>query len=90
MMPRRFDSNDQFDKIIYEENQEVSEMYIITEGIIGLAINAFSQRSTSSFFKTCFRQKGKQIIGDYYVVHGKLSNFIYIAIEDVHAFGINN
>ena len=59
MMPRRFDSNDQFDKIIYEENQEVSEMYIITEGKLGIAINSFSHRSTSSFFKICFRQKGK-------------------------------
>lgn len=30
------------------------------------------------------------MIGDYYVVHEKVSNFIYIATEEVHCFGINN
>ena len=65
-------------------------MYIITEGKIGVAINAFAKQSSSEFFKLCLRQKGKQIIGDYYVVNGKLSNFIYLALLETHSFAINN
>lgn len=28
-------------------------------------------------------------MGDYYVIHGKKSNFIYVAVEDTIGFGIN-
>lgn len=41
-MPRKFDSEDPIDKIIYEEDQEVAEMYFVNEGKIGIAINSFS------------------------------------------------
>ena len=36
MKPRRFCESYQDDHIIYEENQEVSEFYFITEGFIGI------------------------------------------------------
>ena len=39
LMPRRFDANDQNDKIIYEENQEVAELYFVMKGFIGYAVN---------------------------------------------------
>jgi hypothetical protein len=29
------------------------------------------------------------IIGDYYVIHGKKSNFIYVVEEDAIGFGMN-
>lgn len=34
-------------------------------------------------------QNGLQLIGDYYVMHGKRSNFMYIACGDSSGFGIN-
>ena len=37
-MPRRFEPTDE-DKIIYDEEEEVPEMYFITEGIIGIAFS---------------------------------------------------
>lgn len=55
LMPRKFDKYDNLDKIILEENQEVSEMYFIKEGIVGVAINAFANQSTASFYKICFK-----------------------------------
>jgi hypothetical protein len=42
LMPRKFDCDDPVDKIIYEEDQDVAEMYFIMEGKIGFAINSFS------------------------------------------------
>ena len=47
MIPRLFISDQSNDRVIYEEDQEVSEMYFITEGCIGIAINHYG--STSSF-----------------------------------------
>ena len=44
LMPRRFDSNDQNDKIIYEENQEVAELYFVVQGFIGYAVNQLSDK----------------------------------------------
>jgi hypothetical protein len=40
-IPRFFDSNNVQDKIIYEEDQEVSEMYFVLKGQIGFAVNVF-------------------------------------------------
>jgi hypothetical protein len=42
LIPRKFDSDDPVDRIIYDENQEVAEMYFVIEGKIGIAINSFN------------------------------------------------
>ena len=41
LMPRFFDSNHPQDKVLYEEDQEVPEMYFINKGILGFAVNSF-------------------------------------------------
>jgi len=49
-MPRKFEPSDD-DKIIYDEEEEVPEMYFITEGMIGIAFsliaNGFTNRQYS-------------------------------------------
>ena len=42
LMPRKFDSTDPVDRIIYEEDQEIAEMLFILEGKVGIAINQYS------------------------------------------------
>ena len=42
LMPRKFDAQDPVDRIVYEEDQEVAEMYFINEGKVGIAINSYS------------------------------------------------
>lgn len=54
-------------------------MYFFMEGSISWAMIAYSNKINSSFYKSLRTQKGKLIIGDYYVIHGKKSNFIYVA-----------
>ena len=49
-MPRRFDANEN-DKIIYEENQEVAEMYFVMKGFIGYAVNQLSDKISQGFYK---------------------------------------
>ena len=88
-MPRIFDSNDPVDKVIYEEDQDVAEMYFVMEGRIGFAINSFSKTMNKHFYKVARSQTGKQLICDYYVIHKKKSNFIYMAREPVHCYGMD-
>lgn len=41
-LPRKFDSEDDGDKVIYDEDQEVSEIYFIQEGFIGIGFTLLS------------------------------------------------
>ena len=43
LMPRRFEHTCIVDRVIYEENFEVGEMYFIQDGVYSIAINAFSR-----------------------------------------------
>ena len=80
MMPRKFDASDKQDRIIYEEDQDVAEMYFVFEGFLGIAINQFPEKLTKSFYKLGKKQKGKSIICDHYVINKRRSRFIYIAL----------
>jgi hypothetical protein len=44
-MPRRFEPTDE-DKIIYDEEDDVSEMYFILEGTIGVGYNLYTGKAT--------------------------------------------
>jgi hypothetical protein len=50
-LPRYFNSSDPQDKVIYEEDQEVSEFYFVVEGNIGFAINGFNTKMNATFYK---------------------------------------
>ena len=58
-LPRFFNSYDHEDRVIYEEGQEVNEMYFIMKGLIGFAINNFSFTIGGPYFKIGRKQSGK-------------------------------
>lgn len=58
LVPRKFSGAEKEDKIIFEEDQEVSEMYLFQEGCVSLAMIAYSNKINSSFYKTLRSQKG--------------------------------
>jgi hypothetical protein len=41
LKPRKFEANDD-EKLIYDEEDEVSEMYLILEGTVGIGYYLFS------------------------------------------------
>lgn len=43
-MPRKFETTDE-DRIIYDEEDEVSEMYFILEGTVGVGYNMMGVRA---------------------------------------------
>ena len=59
MMPRRFQADHPNDRIIYEEDQEVAEMYFVQSGFIGIAVNQYGCiTSQSNNFEIGRRQQG--------------------------------
>ena len=93
-MPRFFNpAADPDDKIIYEEEAEVPEMYFVLEGKIGIGFSMFSrgngslltegrQFRLSKFYKKSF------IICDHYVVNNKRSEFIYMVMKPIKCFAL--
>lgn len=89
LKPRKFsiyDKNDYCDQLIYEENQEVAEMYFVVQGKVGVGINTY----TNLCDKLEVGQKlpVNELICDFYIMHKKRSNFNYFALSDVRAFCI--
>ena len=94
-MPRRF-SPVSDDRIIYDEEDDVPELYFITEGIVGVGfrlISRISDKAKESHFVIGKRllggPKNSSIICDHYVVNDCKSQFVYIAHEkEVKCFAL--
>ena len=56
-MPRIFSPHDE-DKIIYDENQEVSELYFIQEGFIGIGFSLIANGISARQYTISKRQEG--------------------------------
>ena len=87
-MPRKFEASSDDDKVIYDEEEEVSEMYLILDGTIEIAFSLISNGMRDKF---TFGKKiaGKQIICDHYVINNQKSQWIYMTTKDVVSFAIS-
>lgn len=63
-------------------------MYFITKGFIGFGYTYWGGKYGQTPLTIAKKQKGAQILLDHYVVNRKRSNFIYIALEDVHCYAL--
>ena len=86
-LPRSFTATDD-DKIIYDENQEISELYFILEGFIGIGFSLVNTGYTNKPLITSKKQEGIQLICDHYVINKKNSNFIYQALGDCKCYAL--
>lgn len=78
LMPFRFE-----DSLIYDEEEEVREMYFIQEGVVGIGYYAYQQGLSSGV--NClklgvFIHEGA-FICDYYICCHKKSQFVYVATK---------
>ena len=94
-MPREFNPQNDEDKLIYDEEEEVIEMYFITEGIIGIGFsqlgNGFLNKKYTIAKKLKGGDKNQTIICDHYVVNNAKSQFIYMAMgtEEVRGYALS-
>jgi len=87
LMPRRFEPTEE-DKIIYDEEDEVPEMYFVIDGFVGIGYSMVANGLTSKQLKIGKKVKADCIICDHYVVSKLRSEFVYIALKEVHSFAL--
>jgi hypothetical protein len=80
-MPRRFEPSPE-DEIIYQEDDEVPEMYFIMEGTVGVGYELMNSHRIGKYLKEY------SYICDYYVLNNKKSEFLFKAIREVKAFAL--
>lgn len=71
-MPRKFEPTEE-DKIIYDEEDEVSEMYFILEGTVAIGYSLIANGISRKQYKIAKKLKSECLICDHYVVNNQKS-----------------
>ena len=80
-MPRFFEE----EELIYDEEDEVPEMYFIMEGTIGVGFRLSGQGRQYRLIKYL---RDRSFICDHYVVNKKKSEYLYMCVKEVKAFAL--
>tara|TARA_B110000285_G_C15112535_1_gene612012 strand:+ start:1526 stop:2086 length:561 start_codon:yes stop_codon:yes gene_type:complete len=88
LRPRKYDRSEE-ERLILDEEDEVSEMYFIQEGIIGIGYYLMTQGLSKKQFKLGIYMKANSFICDYYVCFNKKSEFIFMVVQEVKAFSLS-
>lgn len=67
-MPRKFEPTEE-DKIIYDEEEEVPEMYFVIEGQVGIGYSLIANGISRKQFRIAKKIKSDCIICDHYVAN---------------------
>lgn len=86
-MPRRFEATKE-DEIIYDEEDDVPEMYFIMEGHVGIGYGILPNSIKRDKYTIAKRLKNECLICDHYVVNNQKSQFVYIVQKEVKAFAL--
>ena len=86
-MPRRFEPTDE-DRIIYDEEEEVPEMYFIVDGTVGIGYSLIANGIMKKQYKIAKKMKNDCIICDHYIVNKLKSQFIYMAVKEIKSFAL--
>lgn len=79
-MPRKYEPTED-DKVVYDEEEEVAEMYFFTEGAIGIGFTLVANGISAQQHQICKKWSAPSIIGDHYVVNQCKSQFVYMVIQ---------
>lgn len=86
--PRHF-SSEPDENIIYDEEEEVDEMYFIMTGTVGVGYHMYQQPLEKSRYRVTTKIGCNSFFGDYYLCNNIKSEFVYAAVSDVEAFALN-
>ena len=88
LKPRYFSKNED-ECIIYDEEEQILEMYFIMSGTVGIGYQLFMQPLEKSRVHLTYYLGVDSYIGDYYLCHDKKSEFVHKATSDVEAFSLS-
>ena len=81
-MPRKFDENE----IIYDEEDDVPEIYFIMEGTIGVGFRTPTRNHTDFRLIKYFREDS--FVCDFYVCANRKSEFVYQSVKETKTFAL--
>jgi hypothetical protein len=93
LMPRKF-SPSELDRIIFDEEEDITEFYFITEGAIGVGFRHISGNigTGDKPFVIAKKLPGgpkySTTICDHYVINDCKSQFLYVALIEVKSFAL--
>lgn len=88
LRPRKYDNSEE-ERLILDEEDEVSEMYFVQEGIIGIGFYLMTQGLSKKQYKLGIYMRPLSFICDYYVCYNKKSEFIFMVVQEVKAFSLS-
>jgi len=90
LKPRKFLCNDE-ENLIYEEEEEVAEMYFISVGQVAIGFTNYLSGSEMhrKNYKLTYMMQADQYFGDFYLTQNLKSEFLYIAHTNVEAFSLS-
>ena len=86
--PRNFDPTED-DKVIYDEDMEIAELYMIQDGFIGIGFSLVGNSITGRSYIISKKQEGNQIICDHYVINKRKCQFLYMVLEYTRSFALS-
>lgn len=88
LYPQKFDKTEN-DNLILDEENEVTDMYFIQDGVVGIGYYLMTQGLSKKQFKIGIESKASSYICDYYICFDIKSEFIYLAIQNVEAISLS-
>ena len=82
LLPRFYSSHEDQERVIYDENDEVSEIIFIQTGEVGVGFKLMNPLSDNRYELTSNLTQ-KTYFADYYVLFDVKSEFCYIAKSEV-------
>jgi len=88
LKPRHFSEKDE-ENVIYDEEEEVLEMYFIQSGEIQIGYHMYQQPLERDRYMLTHKLGSNSFFGDYYICHNKKAEFVHIATTEVEAFALS-
>lgn len=88
LMPRIF-SKAEDENVIYDEEDEVLEMYFVMNGSVGVGYHLFQQPLEKPRYTLVKQLEMNVAFGDFYLFNYRKSEFLFIAVTHVEAFAIS-
>lgn len=88
LKPRHFSEKEE-ENIIYDEEEEVLEMYFIMSGTVGIGYHLYQQPLEKQRYKLTHFLGSNNFFGDYYLCNNMKAEFVHIATTEVEAFALS-
>lgn len=87
LIPRNFSDNED-SQIIYDEEEEVAEMYFIISGSVGIGYHLFASPLDKQRYRVARTLSRNEFFGDFYLCNNVKSEFVFCAQSKVEAFAL--